>query len=110
VVRFGSIRQELEELGVVLVGVSGDSPFVHAAWAERLQPGYPFLSDYNREGSRAFEILADQAFGCYRPLNVRAAFLVDRDGIVRHAGVSDFSVLPSPEAALVAARDLQRGK
>jgi len=43
-------------------------------------------------------------FDCYRPCNTRAAFLVDRDGVVRHAQVNEPTVLPDAQAALAAAR------
>ncbi len=101
---FGERHQAFVDLGVRVVGVSHDSPFVLARWRDELEQPYEFLSDYNWEAARAFGILTDEAFDCYRPLNVRAAFLIDRDRIVRHAQVLDFSTLPRPDEALADAR------
>ncbi len=102
--QFGATREELEGLGVQLFGVSGDTPFAHKVWSEQLQPGYPFMSDRNWEAARAFGILHDELFDCYRPCNTRAAFLVGKDGVVRYAQVSEPTVLPDAQAALAAAR------
>jgi peroxiredoxin len=48
--------------------------------------------------------LRDELFG-FRPLNTRAVFLVDRDGIVRHAWVAEEpSVLPDLDELLQATK------
>jgi peroxiredoxin len=103
---FGDRHEEFSALGVRLVGVSHDSPFVLSQWNRELEQPYEFLSDYNWEAARAFDILIEQAFDCYRLLNTRAAFLLDQDGIVRHAQVTALTVLPSVDEALTAAREL----
>jgi peroxiredoxin len=103
---FGAAKADFDALGVQLVGVSHDSPFVLARWQHDLEQQYEFLSDWNWEAARAFAILIDEAFGCYRPLNTRAAFLVGRDGVVRHTEVTEPSVLPSVDSALTAAQRL----
>jgi peroxiredoxin len=101
---FGERHDELAALGVRLVGVSHDSPFVLKKWQQELEQPYEFLSDYNWEAARAFGIVLEEAFDCYRPLNTRAAFLVSQDGVILHADVTELTVLPSAEAALEAAR------
>jgi glutaredoxin-dependent peroxiredoxin len=103
---FGDRHADFEALGVRLVGVSHDSPFVLKKWQEELEQPYEFLSDYNWEAARAFGILLDEAFDCYRPLNTRAAFLLDRQGTIRHAQVTALTVLPNVDEALAAAREL----
>ena len=103
---FGDRHEEFAALGVRLVGVSHDSPFVLSRWHDELEQPYEFLSDYNWEAAKAFGILVEEAFDCYRPLNTRAAFLIDQDRIVRHAQVTAMTVLPSADEALAAAREL----
>jgi peroxiredoxin len=62
------------------------------------------LSDWNSEASRAFGVHREEVIG-FRPLNVRGAFLVDRDGTVRYAWTSeDVRELPDPEPVVAAAR------
>ena len=108
--RFGAKAEELHAAGVVQVfGVSGDSPFAHSAWAERIGLETPLLSDYNHEAAAAFGILREELFGCFRPLNTRAAFLVGEDGVVLYAWTAaDPSTLPDPEPLVEAAQALGR--
>jgi peroxiredoxin len=102
---FGSQEGALEELGIQLVGVSHDSPFVQALWKERLAQDYPILSDHNLEAARAFGILEDEVNG-FSPLNQRAAFIVDRDGVVRYAETRSLMELPSWTGLVEAAKAL----
>lgn len=102
---FGSQKETLEQLGVKLVGVSHDSPFVQALWKEKLGQDYPILSDHNLEAARAFGILEDEIMG-FSPLNPRAAFIVDRDSVVRYAEVTGLAELPSWTALVEAAKAL----
>jgi peroxiredoxin len=98
-------------LGVRVYGVSQDAPASHGVWAaqltERGQLGsQELLSDWNCEASRAFGVYRDELIG-FRPLNIRGAFLVDRDRVCRYAWASEeLAELPDPEAVLAAARAL----
>jgi peroxiredoxin len=98
-------------LGVRVYALSHDAPPSHAVWAKQLTEngllgGQELLSDWNSEASRVFGIYRDELIG-FRPLNVRGAFLVDRDGTLRYAWTSDdVRELPDPEPVLAAARSL----
>jgi glutaredoxin-dependent peroxiredoxin len=98
---------------VRLYALSGDSPAAHAVWAEQLNERgllgkQELLSDRNFDAARAFGILRDELIG-FRPLNVRGAFLVDRDGTVRYAWSSEvLRELPDPRPVVEAARALDR--
>jgi glutaredoxin-dependent peroxiredoxin len=102
---FGSREEELKGRGIQLIGVSHDSPFVQALWQEKLGQDYPILSDHNLEAARAFGILEDEING-FSPLNLRAAFIVDRDGVVQYAEVRGLMELPSWTALSEAAKAL----
>ena len=81
-----------------------DSAHSHRAYARSLGLTFPLYSDWNREAARAFGILVDESYG-YRPSNVRAAFLVGVDGVVRWARVDQGIVHPDElVAALESAR------
>src|SRR4051812_11318300 len=100
---------ELRSLGIEqIVGASGDSPLVQAAFAHKIELGYPLLSDYNWEAARALGILWDEFVG-YRPMNTRAGFLVDRDAVLRYAWISDDppGSMPHPKDFLEAARGIE---
>ena len=111
IVRFGRAAKEFEQLGIPVYALSLDGPASHAEWAKQLGEkgqlgGQELLSDWNLEAARAFGLLRDELIG-FRPLNVRGAFLVDRDGTARYAWSSeDLRELPDPEPVLEAARGL----
>ena len=74
-----------------VVGVSTDSRFTNAAWAERLGGiHYPLLSDFYPHGAVA------QSYGVFSPRGMaeRALFVVDKDGIVRYIDVHEILDVP----------------
>lgn len=82
---------DFEKRGVKVVGVSIDSQFTHAAWRN---------TDVNNGGIGPvqFPIVADvkheiaQAYGIEHPVAgvaLRASFLIDKEGVVRHQVVND---------------------
>lgn len=85
--------EDFKQRGVELVGVSIDSQFTHFAWR-----GTPV--DRGGVGQIRFPMVADvkheicQAYGIEHPDGValRATFLIDRDGIVRHQVVNDLPI------------------
>jgi peroxiredoxin len=76
------------ELDAQVVGVSVDSPFALRAWAEEKKFPFPLLSDFNRQVSRDYGALYDDFFGM-QGVSKRAAFVIDRGGVVRYAEVLD---------------------
>jgi len=93
---------EFRSRNVEVLGVSVDSKFSHLAWLRtpRAQGGiegvtYPLLSDINKEVSKAYDVLAEEAGISYRGL-----FLIDREGIVRHQVVNDLDLGRNVEEAL----------
>lgn len=106
--------EEFGKLGVQVFALSLDSPFSHDQWAKQLDEkgllkGQQLLSDWNREAAKAFGVLRDDLFG-FKPLTARASFLVDREGVVRYAWMTeDPKVLPDPKPVLEAARGLAGG-
>jgi alkyl hydroperoxide reductase subunit AhpC len=73
------------------VGVSTDSKYANAAWAESLGGvSYPLLSDFYPHGAVA------QAYGVLHPggMAERALFVIDKDGIVRYIDVHELREAP----------------
>ncbi len=92
------------ETGVLVYGISRDSPWSHAAWTQALDLDVPLLSDWNAEAVRAFDVVRD-----YRGLKdvaERSAFLVDRDGIIRGAWRYESGEVPDFDELLAGARSL----
>lgn len=89
---------EYDDLNAQVLGVSVDSPFAQEAWADQNDISFPLLSDFNKEVSAAYGAQYEDLLG-FRGVAKRAAFVVDREGIVRYAEVSeDATVLPDFDA------------
>lgn len=74
------------ELDAEVLGISVDSPFALAAWAKEEGFDFPLLSDFNREAARAYDVLYEDLMGL-KGVAKRAAFVVDKEGVVRYAEV-----------------------
>lgn len=84
---------EYANLNCAVYGISGDNPFAQEAWAQKEQIKVPLLSDYEHRVAQDYGV----AYDSFLPqLNLgfsgvakRAAFLIDRDGIIQYAEVRD---------------------
>ena len=98
-----------QERGADLLGVSTDSEYVHLAWRQHHPAlkglSFPMLSDLKRELSTALGILHPEEGVC-----LRATYLVDPDGVIRHVSVNDLSVGRNPEEGLRTLDALQTGE
>ena len=96
---FGKLEKEFKARDAQLYGVSTDSEYVHHAWRSTKEElknlPFPMLSDIKRELSLALGIL-DRDAG----VSKRATFLVDPNGIIRFAYVTDLSVGRNPAEVL----------
>ena len=99
IAEFGRREAEFAERGAQLLGVSTDTHFVHLAW-RRDHPAlkdlpFPMLADTKRELSSALGVLHPD-----EGVPLRATFLVDPEGVVRHVSVNDLSVGRSVDEVL----------
>ncbi|PWU10119.1 MAG: hypothetical protein C5B47_02660 [Verrucomicrobia bacterium] len=102
-------------LNAVVYGISGDSPFAQEAWAQKNRIGIPLLSDYDHAVARAYGVayenfLPEVGLGL-SGVAKRAAFLIDRQGMIRYAEshddpqqVPDFAKIQAKLSELEAAR------
>lgn len=74
--------------GVAVIASSVDSPFTLQAWAERLELPFPLLSDFNKETARDYQAFHEDLMGL-RGVSKRAAFVIDKEGVVRYNWVSE---------------------
>ena len=91
IAEFGKREGDFADRDAQVLGASTDTHFVHLAW-RKSHPDlkdlpYPMLADTRRELSSALGILHR---GEGVPL--RATFLVDPEGVIRHVTVNDLSV------------------
>lgn len=90
IAEFGRLNDEFADRDAQVLGCSVDNEFVHLAWRKdhsdlRGLP-FPMLSDLNKDLSSALGILDEEGVA------KRATFLVDPQGVIRFASVTDMNV------------------
>ena len=88
---FGKRNNDFKDRDAQVLGASTDTHFVHLAWrrdhADLKNLPFPMLADTKRELSTALGVLHKDD-----GVALRATFIVDPEGIIRHASVNDLSV------------------
>jgi glutaredoxin-dependent peroxiredoxin len=105
---FGDDLGAYRELNAEIVAISVDSPFVLARFRKECGAEYPFLSDFNREATRAFGVLREGPVGPgLLDVSDRAAFVAAPDGriVYRWHSVNP-SILPPFEEIKDAIRSI----
>jgi peroxiredoxin len=68
-------------------GISVDSVFTLAKYKEDQQLNFPLLSDFNKDISAAYGSLYDSFAFDMKGVSKRAAFVIDKQGIIQYAEV-----------------------
>jgi peroxiredoxin len=71
-------------LNAEVIGVSVDSPFAQEAWAQREKIGIILASDLNKSTTKAYDVVFPMLAGV-GDTAARAAFVIDKDGVVRYS-------------------------
>ncbi|MBN1394981.1 MAG: peroxiredoxin [Pirellulales bacterium] len=102
IVAFDAALEKFERKGAQVLGCSVDSHFTHLAWRNtpRKQGGigpirYPLISDLSKQISKDFGVYLDPP-----GVALRGLFLIDKEGIVRHALINDLPIGRSVDEAL----------
>jgi alkyl hydroperoxide reductase subunit AhpC len=99
IAEFGRRAGDFRDRNAQILGASTDTQYVHLAWRkshpELRNLPFPMLADTKRELSGALGVL-DKAEG----VPLRATFIVDPEGVIRHASVNDLSVGRSVDEVL----------
>jgi alkyl hydroperoxide reductase subunit AhpC len=97
ILSFSSAKSEFDKLNTVLLGCSVDSHFVHMKWCKtaKKQGGigeieFPLLSDLAKDISKAYRCLIED--GADKGVSLRATFVIDGKGILRHMSYNDLPV------------------
>jgi alkyl hydroperoxide reductase subunit AhpC len=108
---FSDAIGKFTEVGAEVLGASCDSVFSHWAWIQqpRDQNGiaglkYPLVADYKKEVARAYGVLDEDAGEAQRGL-----FIIDPEGIVRYATVTNSNIGRSVDETLRVLQALQTG-
>ena len=91
IAEFGKRNRDFQDRDTQIFGVSTDTQYVHLAWrnnhADLRELPYPMVADTKRELSTAMGVLHKED-----GVPLRATFIVDPQGVIRHASVNDLSV------------------
>lgn len=101
---YNELLPEFQRLGAELVGISVDSVYSHAAFAESRNLRFPLLADFEPKGAVA------RTYGVYRQddgVSERALFVLDRNGVVWWSSVSPILTNPGADGILAALEALQ---
>lgn len=71
-------------VGAEVIAISVDSPFAQEAWAQKENIGLTIVSDLNKEATVAYDVLFKGIAGI-GDSSARAAFVVDKDGIIQYS-------------------------
>jgi len=101
ILAFSDAQAEFKERNTVVIGVSVDSQFSHAAWAntERKEGGikgvtFPLVSDINKTIATDYGVKLDGGMA------LRGLFIVNEKGILKHITVNDLPLGRNVEEVL----------
>jgi len=72
------------DLGCEVIAISVDSPFAQEAWAKANNITIKIASDLNKTTAAAYDVLLPDLIGL-GSVSARAAFLVDKAGVIQYA-------------------------
>jgi peroxiredoxin len=103
---YNELREEFAKFHAVLLGISVDGVWCHAAFAKDRHYHFPLLADFELKGEVA------RRFGVYRQtdgFSERALFVLDEQGVIRWSYVSPVGVNPGADGILTALESLPGG-
>ncbi|MFD0892576.1 redoxin domain-containing protein [Luteolibacter ambystomatis] len=84
---------EYSALDATVYGISGDNPFAQEAWAQKEGIHLTLLSDYEHAVAKAYGVAYEQflpeANLIMGGVAKRSAFVIDKEGVIRHVEVLD---------------------
>ena len=101
IIAFDKALSQFQEKNCEVIGVSIDSQFSHWAWRNTPvtnggigEVQYPLVADLDKTISRQYGVLLDMGVA------LRGTFLIDKEGVIRHAVVNDLPLGRSVDEAL----------
>lgn len=104
---FNEMYDDFKKLNSEVLGVSVDSVYSHKAWVENGLGGigFPLLSDFNKKVSRMYDVLVED-----KGVALRGTFIIDPEGYLKYAVVSDLNVGRSAKETLRVLEAFQTGE
>ena len=102
---FRANQERIEAAGARILGLCVESDRAHKAFAESLDLTFPLLSDFQRQVVKQFGIdyTEDAPFSGFWGMSRRSVFVLDNNGVVRYAWVTDDPLVEPDYDAVVAA-------
>ena len=101
IIAFDKALAKFKKKNAEVIGVSVDSHYTHLAWKEtpRARGGigpinYPLVADLSKNIARSYDVLLNEQVA------LRGLFLIDKQGVVRHALVNDLPLGRNVDEAL----------
>jgi peroxiredoxin (alkyl hydroperoxide reductase subunit C) len=108
IIAFNKALDRFKAVNTEVIGVSVDSHFSHWAWKNTAPKDggignvqYPLVADLSKNIARDYGVLVDDSIA------LRGLFLIDKEGIVRHAVINDLSLGRNVDEALRMVKALQ---
>lgn len=101
---YNELRDEFGRHDAILLGISVDGAWCHAAFREHRHYHLTLLSDFEPKGDVA------RRYGVYRDkdgVSERALFVLDGDGVIRWSYVSPLGVNPGADGILKALEQME---
>lgn len=95
VCQMAEVYDNWTELNAEVVGITVDSPFVTAKFAEVTGAPFQILSDFDKHTMKAWDVMYDEFFGLHGVAK-RSAFVVDRDGVIKYSWVTEDAGVQPP--------------
>jgi len=89
-----------QAVDAAVIGLSIDSPYVNAKFAESTGAPFPIVSDFNREATRAYDVLRPD-LGGLKDVSERVVYVIDRDGRVAWSWQGEHPGVMPPLAAVL---------
>lgn len=93
IIAYDNQVKEFREKGYELIGLSIDSEFVHLAWKNvPVEKGgigqvqFPLVADLSKQIARDYDVLFNEQIA------LRATFVINKEGIVKHATINDLPI------------------
>jgi peroxiredoxin len=87
---FQANLQKLEAADTQVLGVSMDSPFSNAAWAEKINITFPLLSDWGGDITKKYGLYNEKT-----RIGRRVTFLVDKEGKIAEIQADSAAIDPT---------------
>lgn len=80
--------KDYDNLNATVYGISVDTPFTLEAFAAKEGINFPLLSDFNKDASKAYDVLFPELLGL-KGIAKRSAFVINKEGVITFSFSSD---------------------